>query len=254
MRGILPLLLGVALPFTLSADPLVFTFDDDKSAEAAADIGPLSYHLAYHYPGSVKAERKEVKFGTGALRIERAATEHPVDGLIWQPIRDYPRLCDAINRMTLSVWVRLPEDHDSGGFQIVRRDQNHSNGDETGYFSFVYNSRMKALRFDAAGHTPVNAKVQLAPGQWQHLAVTYEEGTVTFYENGIPHPPLAAKGDTIGEIPQRKVLTLFKAFGSLPAGTLVDDLYCDFTRALSADEMSRLAESGAAKFIGKDAR
>lgn len=237
------LLLGLTVP-ALFGKPIMLRFDEAAETSSAHDAGSGNYTFTYREGGVAEIDTKDKKFGAGSLKLSPPNVSHSVDGFIWQSLKDHEEMTRPIEQMTIGVWVKLPDSYDGTGFQIARRDQNHGSGDESGFFAFTYNGKLKALRFDAANHSPVSAKISLQPGQWIHLGMTYDRGIVTFYENGVPYLAKQSDASAVPEMPLLPALTLFKAFGSMPGGTRIDDFYLDLETALPPEKFSVLAEKG----------
>ncbi len=227
------------------AAPLMFRWD--APAEAAVDSGPSHLSMEWRNPADQSIQMEGAKFGPGCLRRKAPRKEFP-NGMIWQPLSSQmPELQLLVEKMTLACWVHLPAIYDGEGFMLVRRDVNHSEAHH-GVLSFGYNGNLRALRFHAEGNRPVSARAMLHPGNWTHLAMTYERGRVVFYLNGEPLKEAETGAEGIPEVSASGRAGLFKALGGLPEGALADDLYIDLEEALSPEALRQLVEKGSAAF------
>jgi hypothetical protein len=139
--------------------------------------------------------------------------------------------------LTMAAWIKPDTFGLGSGGRIAER----GDGNTAGYVFYIYGSTLSSISYFASGGTFADARSAVTTGQWQHVAVVYDQSaaTVTFYKDGSQEgSPIAytdAPPDSSGYsfiIGNR--LDLKRTFDGL-----IDDLMV-YGRALSADEIQQI--------------
>lgn len=142
---------------------------------------------------------------------------------------------------TIALWVKpdpsLGENGTVGYFEIVSKWGGAGNGKAS--WAFGYNKNLEVFLGTYSSSSTIKlSTIIIKPSQWQHLAVTFNNSTATFYLNG--ESIFVATGM---QVPQLSNLNV--AIGARPDQLssyhgAIDDLYL-FDRVLSEQEIQQLS-------------
>ncbi|MEO8206229.1 MAG: LamG domain-containing protein [Chthoniobacterales bacterium] len=211
-----------------------------------------------HYLGDTQQTTEQHKFGKGSMLIGEKKGLTPIRGLASGFIAASSDSSEAIHKMTITVWIRpvTPPEGVPNSFKgeahILARYV--GNGMKAG--SFIYNFTPKAFNFWYVSADEGNIQKFrsaplpfIEPDEWSHMALTFDEGNVTFYFNGLP----IAQADAVHQgapsigAPQGKSSIL--GFSSLLPGDCIDDFGVFEGRALTEPEIDRIYTKGLEEFI-----
>jgi len=178
------------------------------------------------------------RFGTGNLLI-RAGVRAATAGW-YLPLKSMPEFSGEIEAMTITFWVR-PEQ--SGAIPFIRRSQFSG---EAGVFGFQLD-RYDSMVFSVGKERVKSPPTGLQPGEWTHLAVTFDRGTVVFYVNGELTATESLRAEPIAA---SSIEGAFSAFLNAPVGLQVDDFGFFGSRALNGEAMKKICTDGLEAFLG----
>ncbi|MEO8205309.1 MAG: LamG-like jellyroll fold domain-containing protein [Chthoniobacterales bacterium] len=257
-RSLLSALLALlSLNTCLAADPtLYFFFEDNADPAVPTNSGVAPFALSYL--GDSHQSTAEAKFGKGSMLIGEKKGDLTILGQAFGLASKPSAFNGAIHKMTITAWVRAIENPESPknclspGFNIMGRYSAHGPGPGSFMLSFAYD----ALQFDyySEGSKKVESFRSLPiryveANVWTQMAVTFDEGKVVFYFNGI------ASGDADGTplkatvISEATVGSLFAGFTNLRTGGYVDDVGVLIGRALTEEEIEKVYNTGLENFI-----
>lgn len=158
---------------------------------------------------------------------------------------------DIKDSFTCAVWVKLPKDGMNGSV-IARMDENKGH---RGWDMWIENNRfaMHLINRWPNNALKVVSRSQLKPGEWTHLAITYDgsakaEG-IRLYKNGAPEEVDVAANKLRGTCRIAVPLTLAQRH----VGARLDDVAFEdvrlYGRALTGGEASRLVGATRAEFL-----
>lgn len=230
--------------------PNLFHFYEEQAGSeyAVSDSGGgFQIHLAEN----AAQNSDKARFGKGSLLIKGGlAWETMIEAAEWEPFRG------EIRQMTISAWVRP-----SGLESFVVFWRLPSALEWPGFFQFSsLGGEKNPLYFavtgpgaeqDAKGeqHQVLSTQsVSFLPDEWNHLALTFNEGEVTFYVNGERvGAPVTVPIDTIPAItnPQPSM----KAAAGSAQPMFLDDFGLFGSTALTADEVFLVYQDGLDTFV-----
>jgi len=207
---------------------------------------------------------ENARFGRGCLRIGRLSGERSQGYAFEAMLRGamLEQFREPVSRMTISLWLyrvgdtpvvmfrRMPGAPRSAGFfqwVLLKGEKTRfyfaataENGDEPGGYK-TYELLSKAV-------------FTVPPGEWNHLAMTFDQGVVSFYLNGR----LAGEPQSVpySVIPvATEPLSSILAAAQLEEGSLVDEFLLLGDQALGEMEILEIYEKGianhTAQFGGK---
>ncbi|MEO6846743.1 MAG: LamG domain-containing protein [Chthoniobacterales bacterium] len=227
----------------------LFYFEDNQDLKKLTNSGSAQNPMLYTAPSHQTAD--QAKFGKGSLAIVEtlgAKGEHYSGGFVC----GIPSFSGEIHKMTITTWLRRPSSE--GEINIFMRMP----AEAPGGFSFQYSAYSKNLGLRVAGpggkadlinSEPINC---FFADEWIHFGVTFDEGKIIFYVNGLPvgGGDMAAHG--IKTIPaSAPATTQFNAFFGLQTGSYVDDFGFFTDRVLTAEEMDFLYSNGLEELVKK---
>ena len=233
------------------------TFEDAAEPGYVAD--PQQGEVRVKFPEGSQISFEEARFGKGSLLINSSGDRK--NTLAWEALLSSAELeafQSETRSLTLVAWVRSPDWKPFVLFWRVPSDIGLP-----GFFQFAFLGGEKSKLFfsvtgpEEAGkgvrHEVLSPKtVSIVPEDWNHFAVTFDEGVVQFYCNGEPVgepcslpieeiPPLAAKFPSM------------KAFLGVDAGSSVDDFGLFGDRALSGEDIRAIHDTGLQAFLENSA-
>lgn len=200
----------------------------------------------------------QARFGKGSLLISPhegrsgVAWEKLINSEEWKPFQA------EIDKMTITAWVRP-----SGTEPFIIFWRIPSQTSLPGFFQFTFlGGASNRLYFAATGpgegekgtgaqHILMSSlSVTPLTGEWNHFALTFEDGEVRFYLNGelVGEPrffPLEVIPASENRFPS------LKAVAGVGEGSYVDDFGFFGNRALSGDDIRSIYENGLQAFLEK---
>lgn len=234
---------------------LYYQFEEDGQPGVQVDLS----RDAFQIPFSKGSERVSdiARFGSGSLKMDRISEESET-GRAFEALLNKPDLegfRDEITQLTISAWVQP-----SGvkPFVIFRRIPGSTN--LPGYFQFTSLGGEKTrLYFSMCGEGEGEAAsaqamsgnvVSLLPGEWNHVAMTFDEGTLRFYVNGrVAGDPVVLSHKSIPPVTER--FSSLLAVAGMEEGSYLDDFALIGDRALDEQAISSLYESGLEAFLNE---
>lgn len=241
----------------LKADLPDMFFDFDEEAETGQLLDSRGNQFSMNLEDESHRTEAVVKFGTGALEIVPSSDKKSGTG--WAAMAHLPPLnafTDQTEKMTIATWVRPVS---LEWFLIFWRIASQSHN--PGHFQFSYLGGDKGyLYFSVTGpgdgaeeeiprfHVRSSEKAPLRANEWNHLAMTFDEGEIHFYVNGNQ-----LGGTRVIELQSIPMITRgtpsLKGMEGLGDGSLVDDFAFFGSRALSSAEIARLYRDGLKSFL-----
>ncbi|MEO6054008.1 MAG: LamG domain-containing protein [Chthoniobacterales bacterium] len=251
-------LLGTSLSHSSAADSaLNYYFEDNNDPSVPTNSGNAPFAL--HYLGDTQQTTTQAKFGKGSMLIGEKKGDvifiNHGSGFASQP----SEFNDAIEKMTITAWVRPVNPSDGGqnsfypGFLILARSGGE-NAWGVGHFMFGFAYNKLELRYYSDGglkqvfQSPL-IKRRFESEEWTHLAVTFDQGKMVFYVNGLPigdADGAPMKATNISEMPGKSVLVGFTASH---AGDCIDDFGFLVGRALSESDIEKVYDKGLQEFV-----
>ncbi|NLX20620.1 MAG: hypothetical protein GXY55_02970 [Phycisphaerae bacterium] len=191
----------------------------------------------------VEADPAHVRFGQHAARLSDPATSA---GSI-----EIADTTDLSTQFTLAAFVQSADNQQARLFS--NDDGNGNVGTSELILSFdPTGTTLPGLRLTCKGIVVNSLPYSFADGGYHHLAVTYNQGSVTFHIDGM----LMGQGRVGGGAPVLLARNLRVGRDALPDGYSVRQFYgwvddvLVIRRALSPEEVTGLALNGAAAFFG----
>ncbi len=244
------------LPAFAGIPDLLLTFEESPEERWIANAGSEAFPVPL--PEGTRISGEAARFGQGGLEINRLKGREDLAGIGWQVLlgkENGPLFQDEIQKMTIATWVRPTEITPITIFWRLATSTGYS-----GFFQFAYLGHDR-LYFQATGPegeegTPgvspavsSRSPVSLQPGEWNHLAMTFNNGEVCFYANGeMLGQPMAFPLETLPAQPPQGTPSLL-ALAGVQEGTHADDFALFGDRALSPDEIRALYENGLTNFL-----
>lgn len=235
--------LNIAACLNLGAAPLdvCYLFEDD--AHEAIDSSKNGINILLS--GETRSVGEGGKFGSGRLVIGK----NPVNARCgwYAPLNrpEFEGFRDEIRAMSIVAWIKPTEAKYAA--VILRRIAANGGFDFTCSKSLIF-----SVVSDGIGSQKTSPTLPPAvPDEWMHVAVTFNEGEVTFYQNGEAYPGVelgVSKIPAIGD-DEKGVLA---GFLDAPVDTSVDDFAFFGDRALTPEEISKIYADGLEAFYSND--
>ncbi|MEO8824297.1 MAG: LamG-like jellyroll fold domain-containing protein [Chthoniobacterales bacterium] len=223
---------------------LYYFFENNADPTVPANSGGATQ--AMHFNADTRQTTTQHKFGQGSMEV----MGDPADKL--QHHAGFTSLLNewngAIHKMSVVTWIRpsltsrelcvlsriaypAPE-----GTMLFR------------YFPTPYNCYSFSFVGKDRKFYGINSDKFLCVlgGEWMHMAMTFNEGKVAFYINGLP-----VGGTDLGNvfIPEIKAAAVLEGFYNLPRGSNVDDFGLFTDRVLSAADIEKIYNNGLDEFL-----
>lgn len=190
----------------------------------------------------------QAKFGEGSLEIRDSRT-----GLTGFPnsevVADFS---SEIKRLTISCWIKPSQGLD---MRVLFLSRYAADPKYAGSFKYFWENNIFMFSVQTADdyfviQSPPVPPIE--PGEWTHLAMTFNDGEVTFYFNGeVFGFPEKMPVDAIPAVDMETKRAIFHIASGLPAGSSVDDLAFFGSEALNEKEIHRLYTEGLEAFNNK---
>jgi len=232
-----------------SAYPNVYYyFDESPDGASAFDSGGEGVDLPYL--GKSTQTTEAAKFGSGSLALGQDAAMGFGSGLAKGP---FGALGADISRMTITLWMMVKAD-DNGGAGVFMAQRLNALG--RGGFTFCYSGGRRFVFYtDGLEGSDGNAKVTSEPtavwpaGEWVHVAMTFDKGTVAFYFNGELAGVPQSLPDGVTSISSTDLTAaIFYGIPSSPSIQYVDDFGFFGEEALSSEEILNIYKNGLKAF------
>lgn len=201
------------------------------------------------YRGTTHQTTEQHKFGKGSVLITEKTSPHGYNlGGFSGPASEIP---GDIRKLTITAWVRPV---DGKPFVIFSRFPPAIPASTPGSLEFVYSSAYKCFWFEffqADKTRPAfrSKKINfIEPDEWLHIAVTFDEGKVVFYMNGLPIGDADASSTT-QSIYAAQEGQILGGFVDARPGTYVDDFGIFADRALNPEEIDQIYHNGLKEFL-----
>lgn len=228
----------------LPAEDMAFYFDEPGSLfEAKLESGEVETLVSKKSDAQISTKIK--KFGEGSLEIAGPfSMDVPKGSLLTDS------LGEAIDKMSLTLWLRLPEEGTKKGVVIANRTVGPG---EAGRWGAGWVAKRLGLTFTNGSGPMVSMArkphtVPIPPQTWTHLALVVDGQRVVFYVNGqeVETRELSSPGvPAVDEISHAHMQFL----RGLPKGAFVDDFGYFGTTALTPDEIDAICQSGLRAFM-----
>lgn len=244
----LSLLAAVIFPGSVLHATDAFFYFEEEGDGVALDSSGNDLHLHYMDPKSVEISTENSKFGSSSLKFIDSKR-----GGIQQSLKDesHAKLGGEIRRMSVVAWIYLPEQtEEDTGFVIMLR-QSVFSGERLGDWRFSMHDKL-GLRFTTRSEGLTVSEKQknlLHPASWTHYAMTFDEGTVFLYENGVLVAQKSGEKLPIPEVSQNEGRPRIMGLGGLPEGSFVDDLGYFGDTALSESDIDKIMKNGLQDFV-----
>ncbi len=224
---------------------IFYTWEDMGAQRALDDSQNIRMGGRSESDGGPVYAVNQAKFGEGSLEIRDSRT-----GLTGFPNPEVvPDFSSEIKRLTISCWVKPSQELDMRVLFLTRYA-----GDPKYAGSFKYFWENGTFKFSIQtdddyflAQSPPTPPIE--PGAWTHLAMTFQDGEVTFYFNGeVFGLPEKMPVDAIPAVDMDTKKAVFHIFSGLPAGSFVDELAFLGGEALSEKEIHRLHAEGVEAF------
>ncbi|MEO8205638.1 MAG: LamG-like jellyroll fold domain-containing protein [Chthoniobacterales bacterium] len=251
-------LIGIRASDSFAADSgTYYYFEDNSDPAVPANSGEGLFNL--HYLGDTQQTTTQAKFGKGSMLIGQKKGEAPVIikgyGVASMP----SEFNDGIRKMTISLWVRPAIQQEGSansftpGFLIFAR-YGGAGGVGVGYFMFAF--AYKALEFNIYSEsTGKIEKFRSAPvkyvesDEWIHLAMTFDEGKIVFYLNGLPISDTDASSLNVTTIPESQGKSIMIGFSNSRPGDCIDDFGFWAGTAASESDIDKIYNKGIQEFV-----
>ncbi|MEO6054382.1 MAG: LamG-like jellyroll fold domain-containing protein [Chthoniobacterales bacterium] len=244
----------------LADDPsLYYYFEDNNDNTMPTNSGDAPF--APHYLGDTTQTTTQHKFGKGSMLI--GAKKGPVPILTNAAgFAIASEFNDAIRKLTITLWVRPVASEDgkgscfNPGFNILGRYAYDSAGNVlrgTGAFnySFAYGT-FNFTYCDENGKPQSFSSSQIKfieTEEWVQMAVTFDEGKVVFYYNGVPVGDGDGRVNGGTGIAATQGATALVGFNNSLPGDCIDDFGVFVGRALTESEIDKLYNRGLEDFV-----
>ncbi|MEO8206625.1 MAG: LamG-like jellyroll fold domain-containing protein [Chthoniobacterales bacterium] len=235
-------ILGTPINPAFAATSNIFYFEDNANPTQPTDSSANSQNLFYR--GKTHQTTKQSRFGHHSMEIlQNDLQQKGLDS----PPADLPA---ELHKLSLVVWVR-PASINS--FTILRKrvpGEYIPNSFAFGYAARGYKCLMLNFFYNGSNHNTRSSKIfTLMSEEWIHLAVTFDQGKVAFYLNGLPFGGVnesSPAGTTIQTTPGQNV---YQSFFDIEDGSYVDDFGIFFDRALNPEEIEKIYTTGLQDYL-----
>ncbi|MEO6053002.1 MAG: LamG domain-containing protein [Chthoniobacterales bacterium] len=256
---LLSLALGLLAAFpihSLAADPGIYYYFEDNS-DPTMPINSGDGPFNFHYLGDTLQTTTQAKFGKGSMLIG----EKKGDALYINHGNGFAsqqsEFSDGIEKMTITAWVRPanpPEGRNSfyPGFWIFGRlSGNDGWGPGHFTFGFAYDKLQFTYYSDGGQKQTFNSSPikYVESEEWTHVGMTFDQGKIVFYFNGLPigdADGTPVKATNISQVDGKSILI---GFSNNHKGDCIDDFGFLVGRALTESEIDTVYNKGLQEFV-----
>lgn len=222
---------------------LYYFFEDNVDPALPTNSGGATQVM--HFNPDTRQTTSVHKFGKGSMEVVGDPAEirqHPA-GFTSLP----NEWSGAIHKMSVVTWIRPSITSQEIGI-LSRITYPAPDGTILlRYIQTPYNYLTLSFISNNQNHYVLSDRfLCVLADEWVHMAVTFDEGKIVYYINGLP----AGSGDVgIAFIPAIKEPARLEGFYSLPRGSYVDDFGLFMDRALSATDIEKIYNNGLEEFL-----
>lgn len=238
-----------AMPVSVQSSDIYFFFENEENLTIPWDSGGCDVRLPYSgNPQNSARTTEEARFGKGSMKTGGGAGATGFSGLLKQEQR--LNFYQETGKITITTWVKPAEVTSVIFFRTANTRIS------PGCFSFIYVAPTigpGSLRFTvttASGNLTARSEpFSLEPGNWNHVAITFDAGEVVFYFNGQPVGSTVSVDITKIPAIEPPEKAGFGGLAGLSSESYADDLGFFGDRALSGDEIQKIYTNGLEVFV-----
>ncbi|MEO8205367.1 MAG: LamG domain-containing protein [Chthoniobacterales bacterium] len=249
LLSLLTILLHAAPTRSFAENPNIYYYFEDNN-DPTMPTNSYQGLSNIKYEGDTHQTTEQFKFGKGSMVVSEKL--NPKGNNIGGFTGSSQDLEGDIHKMTITAWVRPA---DSKQFTLLSRLP----ASAAGSFSLVYSHSYKTFFFaitksDGTRKSYTSAPLPFfEPNEWLHVALTFDEGKIVFYVNGLPIKDADATADGITTIPTPQGKQTLLGFSDSRPGTYVDDFGLFTDHALTEQEMDKVFNKGLEEFVKNSA-
>ncbi|MEO8207086.1 MAG: LamG-like jellyroll fold domain-containing protein [Chthoniobacterales bacterium] len=226
------------------AGDFLYYFEDNNDPAMLTNANDGQYSVKY--VGDTHQTTTEAKFGKGSMVIDekKGPSGNLISGFTTMP----SEFIEEIQKMTITFWIKSAT---TGDFFIVERLP----GGTPGYFALNYSISYKCLFFSFVGTNGARLGARstkipfMEPGEWMHVAMTFDEGKVVFYVNGVTMGDGETASQGVTSIPAAQGAVTLVGFSRLAPGSYVDDFGFFTNKVLSESDIDVVFNKGLESFV-----
>ncbi|MEO6845708.1 MAG: LamG-like jellyroll fold domain-containing protein [Chthoniobacterales bacterium] len=239
-----------------AADSNILYYFDKPDSGMPTNSGGASFSIGY--VGTTQQTSTEHKFGGGSMKIgEKGIVPNVAEftGFASKP----DEFNDAISKLTIVAWIRPTSPPPGGQSKFSGDGGSHIfgrwvNGKGPGFFFYDFSYKRFNFTFYCDTADPKlqsyssPAILGALTDEWLQVAVTFDEGHIVFYYNGLPigDANAATKGGT--SISAVEASSTLVGFSFSNPGDCIDDFGFFPGRALSDPEIDEIYTKGLEAF------
>ncbi|MEO6053875.1 MAG: LamG-like jellyroll fold domain-containing protein [Chthoniobacterales bacterium] len=234
--------IGASHSFASGSD-IYYYFEDNNDPAMPTNSNESFYDIKYM--GDTHQTTDQHKFGKGSMLIAEKKNQRDVN--IGGLEGSAQGLDGEIHKMTITAWVRPAA---VKNFTVLSRLPA-----VPGAFTLVYSSNNKCFYFqfvksDGSRQSFASGKIPfIEPQEWMHAGLTFNEGKIMFYANGLPIGDADAAALGVTSISAAQGKQKFVMFNDLVPESYVDDFGFLADRALTEPEMDKVFNKGLEDFL-----